>query len=125
MDIPITILSTGVALSKDGGALQKMNTPLFLSVLENGKQYVPCINIEDLCNLYVKATENDTFIGIYNGIASDHQSNSTFTKALGKALKKILTPINIPGIILKTVLGELALIVLEGSRVSSAKTKKT
>ncbi|AUC14654.1 TIGR01777 family protein [Tenacibaculum sp. SZ-18] len=124
LDIPVTILRTGVVLSKDGGALQKMNTPLLLSALGHGKQYVPWIHIEDLCNLYVKATEDDTFIGIYNGIAPDHQTNSTFTKALGKALKKIVTPINVPGFILKTVLGELAVIVLEGSRISTVKTEE-
>ncbi|CAL2083158.1 TIGR01777 family protein [Tenacibaculum sp. 190524A05c] len=123
-NIPVTILRTGLVLSKDGGALQKMNTPLFLSALGNGKQYVPWIHIEDLCNLYIKAIEDENFKGIYNGVAPDHQTNSSFTKTLGQVLKKLVTPINVPGFVLKTVLGELAVIVLEGSRISSAKIKE-
>ena len=123
-NIPVTILRTGVVLSKDGGALQKMNTPLFLSALGNGKQYVPWIHIEDLCNLYIKAIEDEAFKGIYNGVAPDHQTNSSFTKSLGQVLKKLITPINVPGFVLKTVLGELAVIVLAGSRVSSKKVEQ-
>ncbi|CAL2065170.1 TIGR01777 family oxidoreductase [Tenacibaculum sp. 190524A05c] len=123
-NIPVTILRTGVVLSKDGGALQKMNTPLFLSALGNGKQYVPWIHIEDLCNLYIKAIEDENFKGIYNGVAPDHQTNSSFTKTLGQVLKKLVTPINVPGFVLKTVLGELAVIVLAGSRVSSKKVEQ-
>ncbi|CAL2083031.1 TIGR01777 family oxidoreductase [Tenacibaculum sp. 190524A05c] len=123
-NIPVTILRTGVVLSKDGGALQKMNTPLFLSALGNGKQYVPWIHIEDLCNLYIKAIEDENFKGIYNGVAPDHQTNSSFTKTLGQVLKKLVTPINVPGFVLKTVLGELAVIVLAGSRVSYKKVEQ-
>lgn len=124
LDIPVTILRTGVVLSKDGGALQKMNTPLFLSALGNGKQYVPWIHIEDLCNLYVNAIEEENFTGIYNASSPEHQTNTSFTKTLGKVLKKPILPINAPKFILKFILGELAVIVLEGSRVSSAKTEK-
>ena len=37
-------LRTGIVLSKDGGALKKMKTPIITS-LGNGKQYMPWINI--------------------------------------------------------------------------------
>ncbi|WP_075341321.1 TIGR01777 family oxidoreductase [Tenacibaculum agarivorans] len=120
-DIPVTILRTGVVLSKKGGALKKMNTPLFLSSLGNGNQYVPWIHIEDLCNLYVKAIEDTTFTGIYNAVAPEHQTNTSFTKILGTTLKKTVTPFNVPSFILKLVLGELAIIVLAGSRISTEK----
>jgi uncharacterized protein (TIGR01777 family) len=122
LKIPVTILRTGVVLSKDGGALKKMNTPLFLSALGTGKQFVPWIHIEDLCNLYVKAIEDNSFTGIFNAVAPDHKTNKEFTKDLGKIVSKPVIPFNAPGFILKLVLGELAAIVLEGSRVSSKKT---
>ncbi len=124
LNIPVTILRTGVVLSENGGALKKINTPLFLSALGNGKQYIPWIHIDDLCNLYRKTVEEDNFTGIYNAVAPEHQTNSSFTKILGKTLKKLVTPINIPNFILKIVLGELAAIVLQGSRISSVKTEK-
>ncbi|TCP24635.1 hypothetical protein EV195_10566 [Tenacibaculum skagerrakense] len=122
LNIPVTILRTGVVLSSNGGALKKMNTPLFLSALGTGKQYIPWIHIDDLCNLYVKAIEDDSFTGIYNAVAPEHKTNNDFTKTLAKVVKKPVLPINAPGFILKIVLGELAAIVLEGSRVSAEKT---
>lgn len=122
LNIPVTILRTGVVLSSNGGALKKMNTPLFLSALGTGKQYIPWIHIDDLCNLYVKAIEDVNFTGIYNAVAPEHKTNNDFTKTLAKVVKKPVLPINAPGFILKIVLGELAAIVLEGSRVSAEKT---
>ena len=124
IDIPVTILRTGVVLSKNGGALQKMNTPLFLSALGNGKQYMPWIHIDDLCALYIKSVEDKMFTGIFNAVAPEHQSNESFTKALGKAINKSVLPMNAPSFILKTALGEMAYILLNGSRVSAEKTSQ-
>ncbi|REH50614.1 hypothetical protein C7448_104226 [Tenacibaculum gallaicum] len=125
IDIPVTILRTGIVLSKKGGALQKMNTPLFLSALGNGKQYMPWIHIDDLCNLYIKAIEDKNFTGVFNAIAPEHQTNENFTKILGSVINKLVLPMNAPSFILKTALGEMAYILLKGSKVSSEKTSNT
>ncbi len=122
IDIPVTCLRTGVVLSAKGGALEKMNTPLFLSALGTGKQYVPWIHINDLCGLYLKAIEDSNFKGIYNAVAPEHQTNLNFTKKLGKTLKKPVMPFNVPEFMLKIILGEMAVIILKGSRISSQKT---
>ena len=124
LEIPTTILRTGIVLSKKGGALEKMNTPLFLSALGTGNQFMPWIHINDLCNLYIKAVEDNSFTGAFNAVAPEHQTNNSFTKTLGKALKKPVLPINTTSFVLKTVLGELAYILLNGSRVSSEKATK-
>ncbi|TDQ29875.1 TIGR01777 family oxidoreductase [Tenacibaculum caenipelagi] len=124
LNIPVTILRTGVVLSKQDGALQKMNTPLFLSVLGEGKQYMPWIHIDDLCELYTKAIEDTNFKGIFNAVAPEHQTNESFTRALSVVLKKPMLPFNAPSFVLKTALGEMAYILLNGSRVSSKKTAK-
>ena len=123
--IPTTILRTGIVLSKNGGALQKMNTPLCLSILGNGNQFMPWIHITDLCNLYIKAIEDKNFIGIFNAVTNEHQTNKSFTKTLGKIIKKPVLPINAPSFVLKTILGELATILLKGSRVSSKKVENS
>ncbi|TVZ57100.1 hypothetical protein OD91_2406 [Lutibacter sp. Hel_I_33_5] len=125
INIPTTILRTGIVLTKNGGALSKMNTPIFLSSLGNGKQYMPWIHIDDLCNLYIKAIEDNTFTGIYNAVAPEHQTNLSFTRTLGTVLSKTILLIKIPSFVLKTVFGELAKILLYGSRVSSKKITKT
>ena len=125
LKIPTTILRTGIVLSKNGGALEKMNTPLFLSALGTGNQFMPWIHIDDLCNLFIKAIKDNSFTGIYNAVAPEHQTNKSFTKTLGKVLKKSVLPMNAPSFVLKTALGELAYLLLNGSRVSSDKIKNS
>ncbi|WP_299157202.1 TIGR01777 family oxidoreductase [uncultured Tenacibaculum sp.] len=122
LNIPVTILRTGVVLTKERGALNKMNTPIFLSALGNGNQYLPWIHVTDLCYLYIEAIKNIEFYGIFNAVAPEHQTNEAFTKVLGKALKKPILPMNAPSFILKTALGEMAYILLNGSRISFQKT---
>lgn len=119
--IPTTILRTGIVLSATGGALAKMNTPFFLSVIGNGKQYMPWIHLEDMSQLYLKAIEDSSFTGIYNAVAPEHQTNRSFTKILGQTLGKSVFPLAVPAFVLRLVLGELSSLVLNGSRVSSEK----
>lgn len=125
LDVSVTILRTGIVLTKSDGALQKMNTPLFLSSLGSGKQYMPWIHIDDLCALYIKAVEDKKFTGIFNAVAPEHQTNENFTKTLATTLKKTLFPFNVPSFVLKTVLGEMAYVLLNGSRVSAKKVSKS
>ena len=76
-------LRTGIVLSKDGGALKKMKTPI-ISSLGNGKQYMPWIHIDDLCELYIKAIEDQEFKGAFNAVSSEHISNLSFSKKISK-----------------------------------------
>ena len=122
LNIPVTILRTGVVLSKTGGALEKMRTPI-VSPLGSGNQYLAWIHIDDLCNLYIKAVEED-FEGVYNTVSPESHTNRTFSKTLAKAIKRPYLPIVVPGFLLKLVFGELAIILLEGSRLSSGKIEK-
>ena len=122
LNIPVTILRTGVVLSKTGGALEKMRTPI-VSPLGSGNQYMAWIHIDDLCNLYTKAIE-ETFVGVYNAVSPEFHTSKTFSKALAKAIKRPFLPIAVPGFLLKLVFGELAIILLHGSRLSSDKIKE-
>ncbi|WP_299668051.1 TIGR01777 family oxidoreductase [uncultured Polaribacter sp.] len=122
LKIPVTILRTGVVLSKNGGALEKMKTPI-ISPLGSGKQYLSWIHIDDLCNLYIKAVEED-FVGVYNAVSPDSHTSKTFSKTLAKVIKRPYVPIAVPSFLLKLVFGDLAVILLEGSRLSSEKIEK-
>lgn len=121
--VPVTIFRTGIVLAKNGGALPKINTPLFLSVLGKGNQYMPWIHINDLCHLYLQAIGNPNFNGVFNAVSPDFQTNASFTKILGKVVKKPVFPIKIPSFVLKIILGEMANILLSGSRISVKKTQ--
>lgn len=117
-------IRTGIVLSKNGGALAKMKTPI-VSPLGSGKQYMPWIHIDDLCEIYIKAIEDKKMTGVYNGVAPEHQTNTSFSKILAKAIKRPFLAIGAPAFALKMVFGEMAVILLEGSRVSSQKIENT
>lgn len=124
LGIPTTILRIGIVLSKTGGALAKMKMPI-ITAIATGKQYMPWIHIEDLTNLFTKAIEDNNFTGIYNAVAPDQQTNKSFSKLLAQKTRKIYVPIGVPAFLLKLVFGKMSILLTTGSRISSAKIKKT
>lgn len=119
----VSILRTGIVLSKNGGALEKMKTPV-VTPLGSGKQYLPWIHIDDLCALYIKCIENN-LEGIFNAVAPEHQTSKSFSKTLAKKISRPFIGIPAPSFALKLLFGEMAIILLEGSRVSSKKIEKS
>ncbi|WP_435415796.1 TIGR01777 family oxidoreductase [Polaribacter aestuariivivens] len=122
LNIPVTILRTGVVLSEKGGALDRMKTPI-VTPLGSGQQYMSWIHINDLCAAYIKAVEDD-FSGVYNAVAPEFHTSKTFSKTLAKAIKRPYLPIAVAGFLLILIFGELAVILLEGSRLSSNKIQE-
>lgn len=126
INIRTVIVRTGVVFSKKGGAFEKMSQPIklgFGSPIGTGKQYIPWIHIDDLCKMYVEAIENTELTGIYNAVAPDYVTNEFLTKSIATTLhKKVWLP-NVPSFMLKLIFGEMAVILLEGSRVSAEKIK--
>ncbi len=117
-------IRTGVVLTPQGGALAKMITPVKTgigSAIGNGRQYIPWIHIDDLCNIYIKAIEDEEMNGTYNAVAPDHQTNRDFTHILARVLKKPFWMTNIPALLFKLIFGKMSEILLKGSRVSSEK----
>jgi uncharacterized protein (TIGR01777 family) len=125
LNIPTTILRTGIVLSKNGGALSKMNTPIAITPIASGKQYIPWIHIEDLSNLFIKAIEDNTFTGIYNAAAPETQTSFSFANILAKKTNKLFIPIGVPTFVLKILFGEMSILLTTGSRVSSEKVEKS
>ncbi|MFT4698266.1 MAG: hypothetical protein ACI9SJ_001408 [Flavobacteriaceae bacterium] len=117
-------LRTGLVLSGNGGALSKL-VPSFKfglgSAIGAGTQNVAWIHMNDLCDIYIKAIEDEKMEGAYNTVAPDHVTNMEFSKAIAKVLKKPFWLPKIPGFVLKTILGEMSVILLKGMRVSSKK----
>jgi uncharacterized protein (TIGR01777 family) len=122
-NIRTVALRTGIVLSNDGGALKKMKTPI-VTPLGNGKQYMPWIHIDDMCEMYIKAIEDTSIEGAYNAVAPEHHTNASFSKAIAKNFKRPFIPIGAPAFILKAVFGEMSTIILNGSRASVEKIKK-
>ena len=122
LNIPVTILRTGIVLSETGGALEKMKTPI-ISPLGSGNQYLPWIHIDDLCGMYTYAIEHH-LEGIYNAVAPDHQTSKTFSKTLAKSVGRPFIGLGVPSFGLKLLFGDMAKILLEGSRLSAKKIEK-
>jgi NAD dependent epimerase/dehydratase family enzyme len=91
------------------------------SAIGDGKQYMPWIHIDDLCNIYIKALEDVQMAGIYNAVAPDHKTNKEFTREIAHVLNKPFWFPNIPAWIMKLVFGKMSDVLLKGSRVSSEK----
>jgi uncharacterized protein (TIGR01777 family) len=120
----VFIPRVGIVLTPKGGALQKIKAPTKFnagSPLGSGKQYMPWIHIEDLCNIYIKALEEDSLNGVFNAVANEHATNKQFSKQLAKSMNKAFIAPNVPSFMLKLLFGEMASIILEGSRVSNKK----
>ena len=122
-----SIIRIGVVLSEKGGALVKMNKTAkmgIMSPLGSGKQYMPWIHMDDLTNLFYEAITNSSYKGIYNAVAPQHLTNREFSIALTHVLGKKMWAPKVPTFVLRLLLGEMAVIVLQGSRVSSEKLIK-
>lgn len=119
-------IRTGIVLTKQGGALAKMISPVIMgigSAIGKGRQYLPWIHIDDLCNIYIKALEDNQMNGAYNAIAPDYRTYTDFASTLARILHKPFWFPNIPAIAIKILFGKMSEILLKGSRVSSEKIK--
>jgi len=124
LSINTSIIRIGNVLAKDGGAYPKIARPFYYglgSALGSGKQYMPWIHINDLIKVFEEAIFMKLPMGSYNAVASEHVTNLQFSQLLAKSLRKPFFVPNVPAFVLKLVLGEMATIVLNGSRVSNQK----
>jgi uncharacterized protein len=127
LDVRVVKLRVGIVLSERGGALKKMIEPIKWFVgapLGSGNQNINWIHIDDLCEMFIKAIEDEQMNGAYNATSPYPITNRELTTAIGKVIKRpILLPF-IPAFVLKMVVGEMAEYVLKGSKVSSEKIQK-
>ncbi len=120
-------IRTGIVLSDKGGTLpilSKLVKSGLGAVIGTGRQYMPWIHIDDLCNIYIKALEDEQMRGTYNAVAPEHVTNKQFTKIMAQILHKPLFLLPVPGMIMKLLYGKMAGILLKGSRVSSGKIQE-
>lgn len=121
----LVILRTGIVLSNQGGALVEFKKPLLFktaAILGSGNQIISWIHVDDLCNQYIFAIENEQLKGVYNAVAPNPVSNKTLTIELAKKLcGSWYIPFYVPAFVLKIALGEMSIEVLKSAKVSSCK----
>jgi uncharacterized protein len=118
LGVRVTSIRTGLVLSPDGGALEKMLPFFKLGVggpVAGGEQWMPWIHVDDVVGLYVAALDRDAWTGAVNGSAPEPVTNKEFSRRLGKALRRpAFAPV--PGFAVRLLYGEMAEIVTEGQR---------
>lgn len=120
-------LRISVVLSDRGGALEQMAKPIKFFVgapLGSGHQMVSWIHLDDLCNMFIKAIEDDHMRGAYNAVAPEVVSNETLTRGIAKHLHRPIIVPRVPEFAVKLLLGEMAEMVLRGSRLSDEKIRE-
>jgi uncharacterized protein len=110
---------TGVVLDAAGGALARMLPFFKLGVggpVAGGRQYMSWIHVDDVVGVYLAALDGDDWSGPVNASAPEPVTNRTFSKALGKALRRpAFAPV--PALAVRVLYGEMAEIVTTGQRV--------
>jgi len=74
-----------------------------------------------LAEMFLFAIENKNLKGVFNAVAPEYINNFEFMKTLASSLNKAFFMPSIPAFIIKLLYGEMSVILLEGSRISSEK----
>lgn len=121
------VLRKAAVLGKSGGMVERMAALAKFGLntaVGSGNQFVPWISMQDLLRLYFFVLEHKSMTGAFNAVSGAHTRMNEFAKALSKSLERpILTP-KAPAFVIKLMYGEMADILLKGSRVSNGKLKK-
>lgn len=108
--VRVVLARTGLVLSPGGGVLGRLRPLFSLGLggrLGGGRQYMPWISLEDEVRALLFAINSEDLSGPVNFTGPAPVTNSEFTAALGRALNRP-TPWLVPGVALRTLLGEFA-----------------
>ena len=128
INIAVSKIRIGIVLSKDGGALPKLDFPIRFGIgayIGNGKQFVPWIHIDDLCQIFYHLFEHKNQNSTYNACAPDVKTNKEMSKTIAHVLHRPFIPFPAPEFVLKTVMGEMATMLLMSNNCTSKKIQQT
>src|SRR5207342_551506 len=102
--IRVVNLRTGLVISPDGGALEKMLPPFRLGV---GKQWMSWIALTDYVEAVTFLLDNASIAGPVNLVAPNPVTNEEFTRVLARVLRRPAF-FNVPRAALTLAMGEMA-----------------
>ena len=115
----VCLIRTGIVLSTNGGALQKMLPPFKLGLggpVASGEQGMSWIHINDMVSLIEFVMNNQHLTGAINATAPTPHSNRAFSKTLAKVLHRpAIFPM--PAWVLNIAMGEMADLLIFGQYV--------
>ena len=121
--VRLVILRLGIVLG-NGGALGKMITPFKLFAggpLGSGQQWFSWIDLDDIVNLIFLALTKPEMQGVYNATAPHPVRMAQLTQTMGKVMNRP-SWLPVPAFALEALLGDGAMVVLEGQQVVPKRT---
>lgn len=122
----LVILRFGIVLGM-GGAIAKMLPPFKLFAggpIGSGNQWFSWIHREDLVNLIIQALTKSDIQGVLNATAPNPVRMAEFCQTLGQVINRP-SWLPVPGFALEALLGDGAIVVLEGQQVLPRSTIAT
>ena len=113
------ILRLGIVLGENGGALGKMLAPFGAFVggpIGSGKQWFSWIHRDDVVTMIIAAISDPQMQGVYNATAPNPVTMADFAATLGTVMNRP-SWLPVPNFALEALLGEGAIVVLEGQQV--------
>ncbi|ADU29234.1 TIGR01777 family oxidoreductase [Evansella cellulosilytica] len=126
-ELRIVYARFGIVLSKEAGALKKMLLPYKMFVggkLGSGQQWMSWVHIEDTVRALEHCIQTPSISGPVNITSPTPVRMHEFGKTLATVINRpYWAPV--PSFVLKTVLGEMSTLVLEGQRVLPRNLQET
>lgn len=122
----VVILRKGVVIGKDGGIYLKLKPLAELGVsvaLGNGKQYFPCVCMDDLIRVYNYILENRKTDGVFNIVSDEYITMNEFSEKMLRSLGRRKFLPNIPAWVIRILFRERSEMLLQGSKVSNEKIR--
>lgn len=116
--IRVCIVRIGLVIGRDGGFLNRMMLPFkfgFGGPIASGQQWMSWVHINDLIAMIEYLMNTPHSHGVYNGTSPNPVTNEEFSRCLAKVMKS-RSKFPIPGVLLKSVLGEMSTLLLGGQR---------
>jgi len=108
--IRVVLLRTGIVLSRNGGALEKLLLPFKFGAggkLGSGNQWMSWIALADYVGALAFLLETERVSGPVNLVAPNPVTNAEFTRLLGRVLRRPAL-FTVPRFAMSLVLGEMA-----------------
>jgi uncharacterized protein len=115
----LVILRMGIVLGENGGVLGKMLAPFSAFVggpIGSGKQWFSWVHRDDVVKLIIQAITDTQMQGVYNATAPNPVTMTDFSQTLGSVMNRP-SWLPVPNFALEALLGEGAIVVLQGQQV--------
>lgn len=125
-NIRTSALRFGIVLSGQGGAIPRIAKPIKMGVgsaVGSGKQVVQWLDITEIPRIIDHFLSNQ-LNGTFN-VVQGNTTNQELTKSLATKLHRWVLPVNVPSFVMKTLFGEMAVLLLQGVEASNAKLIST